>query len=88
MSFTYKLLVEGENYTLGNLMMFFIKKNYLVIYSSYEILHPLREILMISITLKRNVKINEVLKESLKTIKIFLKIIIKIVMWNKKLRMN
>mmetsp|Transcript_31155 Transcript_31155/g.60986 ORF Transcript_31155/g.60986 Transcript_31155/m.60986 type:complete len:87 (-) Transcript_31155:18-278(-) len=79
---TYKMLVEGENYTLGNLIMFFIKKNYFVKYSSYEVLHPLREVLLLYITIKNNVRIHIILKECLKVIKVFLKLIIKIIMKN------
>jgi len=75
----YKILVEGENYTLGNVIMFFFRKNYSIVYSNYEVLHPMREVLILSITLKKGVKIKKVLKKSLKIIKMFLKMIIKII---------
>ncbi|AIB10043.1 hypothetical protein M951_chr3145 (nucleomorph) [Lotharella oceanica] len=82
MYFTHKILIEGENYTLGNLIIFFFKKNYFVKYSNYEVLHPLREVLLLYITIKKDSKIHIILRDCLKVIKIFLKLLIKIIMKN------
>lgn len=56
---TIKFTVESENYTMGNVLEFFLKKNFNIFYCGYTMPHPLRELLVI--TIKTKCKINLIL---------------------------
>mmetsp|Transcript_10493 Transcript_10493/g.14503 ORF Transcript_10493/g.14503 Transcript_10493/m.14503 type:complete len:91 (+) Transcript_10493:2668-2940(+) len=56
-----KIWFEGENYTIGNILEFFIRKNILIENASFEMLHPLKNILCASIKSKYDINITLIL---------------------------
>mmetsp|Transcript_12984 Transcript_12984/g.15394 ORF Transcript_12984/g.15394 Transcript_12984/m.15394 type:complete len:91 (+) Transcript_12984:337-609(+) len=56
-----KIWIEGENYTIGNILEFYIKKNILIENVSFEMLHPLKNILCASIKTKCDINITLIL---------------------------
>ena len=54
-----RFLLHGQNYTVGNILAFILQKKLqsnltsaLVLYSDFEMLHPLQEILVLTVQIK------------------------------------
>mmetsp|Transcript_18336 Transcript_18336/g.25498 ORF Transcript_18336/g.25498 Transcript_18336/m.25498 type:complete len:113 (+) Transcript_18336:2060-2398(+) len=57
------IIIEGENYTIGNLLHFFITKNFLIEYCTLEMPHPLKETIVFTFSIKNKVKARVLLKK-------------------------
>mmetsp|Transcript_13989 Transcript_13989/g.25247 ORF Transcript_13989/g.25247 Transcript_13989/m.25247 type:complete len:92 (-) Transcript_13989:168-443(-) len=52
-----RLYIDGENHTIGNIIHYFLKKNFFVSYCSYDMPHPLRDLIFYEIQFKKQLVI-------------------------------